>query len=159
MERHLHILYAITRCTINIFNLTLVTYELWNYELPHISHEWSLLSRAMYFRALSTGRCKKKESRSQLNALVTVLFLLSSGVALVNLWDVKQPTATAPRRRKRWWRSAGSARELDIALGKYVSSGLFVMLHLSQANGWPFKTSRCHFRALQNALFFTLIGG
>jgi len=88
---------------------------------------------------------RKKRSCPRLNALLTVLFLLSSGVALVNLWDVKPPpTATAPRRRKRW-RSAGSARELDIVSGKYVSSGLFVMLHLSLANGWPFKTPRCHF--------------
>lgn len=113
----------------------------------------------MYFRTLSAGR-RKKKLRLRLNALVTVLFLLSSGVALVNLWDVKPPTATAPRRRKRWWRSAGSARELDIAPGKYVSSALFVMLHLSPANGWPFKTPRCHFRALRNMpFFFILIGG
>jgi len=33
------------------------------------------------------------------------------------------------------------------------------MLHLSPANGWPFKTPRCHFRALQNAFFFILVDG
>jgi len=79
-----------------------------------------------------------KTSRPWLNALVTVLFLLSSGVALVNLWDVKSPTATAPRRRKRP-RSAGSARELDIALGKYVPSGCLLCYILTRRMGGLLK--------------------
>lgn len=36
--------------------------------------------------------------------------------------------------------------------------GLFVMLHLSPANGWPFKTPRCHFEHCRMP-FFSLENG
>lgn len=108
-------------------------YNICDYKRLYVCHVWSLLSR-VYFCMLSAGWRKKVTLATK----CTVLFLLSSGVALVNLWDVKSPTATAPRRRKRW-RSAGSARELDIAPGKYVSSGCLLCYILARRMGGLLK--------------------
>lgn len=102
-------------------------------------------------------RSVAKKSRPRLvNALVTVLFLLSPGVALVNLRHVRTAADCNGATKKKTMKKRRKCPGTRYRPGQIRFPGLFVMLHLSlRSNGWPFKTSRCHFEQRARLLSFS----